>query len=60
MGKKPYMGKKSYRIFHTDKSGTMNFEAFPIWGEDGIKSYMDYIEWKYGKWVRDNAVVKEY
>ena len=51
------MNKKCYRILHTDKSGLRNFEAFPIWGQDGVKDYLDYIEYMYGKWVRDNAKV---
>ncbi len=49
--------KKTYRIRHTDKSGLMNFESFPIIGEEGIKNYLDYIEWKYGKRARENAKV---
>jgi hypothetical protein len=54
------MEKKSYRIWHTDKSGLRTFVASPIWGEDGVNNYLDYIEQRYGKSARDNAVVEEY
>lgn len=48
--------KKCYRIFHTDKSGLRNFEAYPI-SKEGIKDYLDFVESVYGKWARDNAKV---
>lgn len=54
------MKKETYRVLHTDKSGLINFEAFPIFGKDGVKDYLDYIEKRYGKWARENAIVKQY